>query len=535
MKSELRTTHHALQTSNSSLSSQTVVQATIILTIGILFCRILGFVREMVIAHIFGATAETDAFLIALIIPNLFAGLMANAITFAFIPVFTEYRVKQGDQDAWRITSTLINLTLVVLVIGTIVVFLTAPFIVRLIGPGLAKETQTIAIQLTRVMSPAIIFLGLIGLSTAILNSYKHFIVPAFAGLLYNTAIIGGALFLTRYHGTTGLAIGVVIGGLGHLLTQSIILVKKRGYYTLSLHLNHPGVKQIFLLVLPFLVGSITSQLNLIVDRILASGLVEGSIAALNFAVRVMGLPLSIFGIAIGVAVYPTLSQQAVEGRLDRLRNTFSEGVRMLWFITVPATVGLIVLREPIIRLLFERGAFDAAATSMTASVLLFYSLGLFAHAGNVILIRTYFSMQDTKMPVKLGVLAVALNIVLNLILVRYMGANGLALASSIAAGAHFVLLVYYLRQKLGHLDGGRIIWSSAKIVLASLVMGVVCWLALDLSRPLFADVMPLMQQLIQIGGLIIAGGISYLTMAALLRMEELGKIGRLRHIFRQR
>ena len=524
-----------MNSTNSAFSSQGVAQATIILIIGTLLSRMLGFVREMVIAHMFGATAATDAYLIAFIIPGVFAGLVAGAITVAFIPVFTEYRLKQGEEDAWKIASSLINVSVGVLILGVVFTLLAAPITVRLLAPGFDAQTQAIAVHLSRVMSPAIIFMGLIGLSTAILNSYKHFTFPAFAGLLYNVGIIGGALFLAGRFGITGLAIGVVVGAIGHLLVQSIILVKKRGYYTPSLQLNHPGIKRIAWLLLPFLVGSAAGQLNVMVDRILASGLAEGSIAALNFGVRVMGLPLGIFGAAIGVAVYPTLSQQVAEGRLDRLRNTFSEGIRMLWFVIVPASVGLIALREPLIRLLFERGAFDAVATSMTAVALFYYSLGLFAHAGIVMLVRTYFAMQDTKTPVTLGVLVVALNIGLNLILVRYMAHGGLALASSIAAAVNFLLLAYYLRKKLMYLDGQRIVRSSAKIIFASLVMGMVCWLALDLSRPLFADVMPLTQQLLQVGGLVLIGVFTYLVIAVLLRAEELGRISRLRHIFNRR
>ncbi len=517
-----------------TFSQQGVAQATIILIIGTVLSRILGFVRDMVIAHQFGAAAETDAFLIAFIIPGVFAGMVASALTVAFIPVFTEYRLKQGEEDAWRIASTLINVSVGVLILGVIFTLVTAPVIVRLLGPGLAEETREMAIHLAKVMSPAIIFMGLIGLSTAILNSYKHFTFPAFAGLLYNIGIIGGALFLGGRFGITGLAIGVVIGALGHLLVQSIILVKKKGYYTPSLNLNHPGVKKIAWLFLPFLVGSAAGQLNLMVDRILASGLVEGSISALNFGTHVMELPLGIFGVAIGVAVYPTLSQQVAEGRLDQLRNTFSQGIRVLWFVIIPASVGLIVLREPIIRLLFERGAFDAMATSMTATALLFYSLGLFAKAGIMMLARIYYSMQDVKTQVKVSVLVVALNIALNLILVRYMALGGLALASSIAASVGFLLLIYYLRKKLGYLDGQRIVRSVAKIIFASLVMGVVFWTGLNLSERFFADAIPLKYQILQVGGLVLIGLLTYFVMAVVLRMEELTKIRKLMNGFQK-
>jgi len=510
---------------NSGFSSQGTAQATVILIIGTLLGRVLGFAREMVIASMFGATAETDAFLVALIIPGFLAGVVAGTIPLAFIPVFTKYRIEQGEEDAWRIASTLINISLIILICSVVLTFLAAPVLIPMLGPGLAKGTQQMAVHLTRVMSPAIILMGLVGLSTALLNSYKHFTTPAFAVLLYNSGIIAGALILSGRFGVTSLAIGVVFGSLGQLLIQSVILAKKRSYYTFSLNLNHPGIKRIAWLLLPFLVSSATGQLNVLVDRILASGLVAGSISALNFGVRVTGLPLGIFAAAIGVAVYPTLSQQVAGGRLNQVRNTFSEGIRMLWFTIIPVSVGLIVLREPIIRLLFERGAFGGVATKMTASAVLFYSLGLFARAANVMLTRTYFAMQDTRTPVKLGVISVTVNIILNLILVRYLALGGLALASSVASTVNFLMLAYFLRKKLHCIDGYRIVKSACKSISASLVMGVTCWLTLNLSRPLFADVMPLKQQVLQVGSLAVIGLLVYLALAILLRMEELGKI----------
>jgi len=487
----------------------------------------------MAIAHIFGASAETDAYLTALIIPGVFI-TVAGVITVAFVPVFTEYRIKQGEEDAWRIASALISAFVGVFVLGGGFALLAAPTIVRLLAPGFGEQTRESAVHLLRVMSPAITFWGLSGLSAAILNSYRNFIVPALDGLLYNVGIISGTLFLSTPYGITGPAIGMVAGSLCYLLVQSIIIAKKKNYYKLSFNLAHPGVKKILWLVLPILVGSATEQLNLIVDRILASGLVEGSIAALAFGVRVTQLPLGVLAVAIGVAVYPTLSQQVSKGRLDQLSNTFSESIRMLWFGVIPATAGLIVLREPVIRLLFERGAFDPIASSMTATALLYYSLGSFACAGNVLLTRTYFAMQDIRTPVRLSALVIGLNLVLNLILIRWLGHGGLALASSIAAIAHFLMLAYLLQKKLRHIDWERIIKSACKIIFASSVMGVVCWFGMNLSERFFADVASLPRQLLQVGGLVLLGALTYLMMAILLRMEELHGIARLRHLFRQ-
>jgi len=497
-----------------SISQQRMGQAALLIAAGRLLSRIFGFIRETVIAYQFGATAQTDAYLVASVIPMALSGLVVSAVAVAFIPVFTECRLKAGEGEAWTIASAVTNLTAVFLAAGTALYLLAAPVLVPLVGPGLAPETKALAVHLSRLLAPAIIFTGLVGLAAAVLNAYRHFTYPAFAGLLYNCGMIGGALLLGSFMGISGLVLGAVAGAAAHLFALSVPLASKKNYYRLTLEgLGHPGVKRIGLLVLPFIVGSAASQLNLLVDRILASGLVEGSISALNFAVRVMQLPLGIFAGAAAAAAYPFLAEQAAGEKADDLRRTFSKGLRMLWFIVFPLSVGLIVLSQPIIRLLFERGAFDAAATKMTAVALIYYSMGIFAHAATVLLTRIYFSRQDMRTPVKLGLFAVGLNIALNLILVRYLAHGGLALAS--------FLLAYYLRPRLGHLDGRRILRSAARFAGASLLMGIAVAAGHRYSASLL-DATLLTHRLLQVGGLIALGGAVYLSTCALLRTEEL-------------
>ncbi|MEW6459356.1 MAG: murein biosynthesis integral membrane protein MurJ [Bacillota bacterium] len=508
-----------------NISRQGMGQAALLIIAGTVLCRIFGFIRETAIAYQFGATAQTDAYLVASVIPMALSGMVAVAVAVAFIPVFTEYRLKAGEGEAWTIASAVINLTALFLVAGAVLYLLAAPFLVPLLGPGLASETKALAVHLSRLLVPVIIFTGLVGLAAAVLNAYRHFTYPAFAGLLYNFGMIGGALLLGGLMGISGLVVGAVAGAAAHLLALLVPLAGKKNYYRPTLKgLSHPGVRRIGRLVLPFIVGSAAGQINLLVDRVLASGLVEGSISALNFAVRVMQLPLGIFAGAAATAAYPFLAEQAAGENADDLRRTFSEGLRMLWFVVFPLSVGLIVLAEPIIRLLFERGAFDAAATQMTAVALLYYSLGIFAHAANALLVRVYFALQDTATPVKLGLWAVGLNIVLNLILVRYLAHGGLALASSIAAAANCLLLAYYLRRRLGHLDGRRILRSAAKFAAASLVMGMAVAAAYSYSASFF-DAALLTHRLLQVGGLIALGGAVYLGAAALLRTEELARV----------
>jgi putative peptidoglycan lipid II flippase len=500
-------------------------QAALLLVAGAVLSRIFGFIRETVIAYQFGATAQTDAFLVASIVPVALSGMVAVAMTAAFIPVFTEYRLQAGEGEAWTVASAVINLTLLALAAATVLYILTAPVLVPLLAPGLAPETKSLAVRLSMLIAPTLIFTGLVGIGTAILNAYRHFTYPAFAGLLYNFGMIGGALLLGGIMGITGLVVGAVVGSAAHLLALTIPLVSQKNYYLLTLKgLGLPGVKKIGLLLLPFIIGSATSQINILVDRILASGLAEGSISALNFAVRVQQLPLGIFAGAAATAAYPFLAEQAAAQNANNdLRNTFSEGLRSLWFIVFPLSVGLMVLSEPIVRLLFERGAFDAVATRMTAIALVYYSMGIFASAASFLLLRVYFALQDTATPVKLGLCAVGLNIVLNLILVRYLAHGGLALATSIVAIAECLLLAYFLRHRLGRIDGRRIMRSTVKFSVSSIVMGVVVTVAHRYTL-LFFDPALLAHRFLQVGVLIALGGLVYIVAAALLRTEELAR-----------
>jgi len=509
----------------SKISRQPVIQATIILTVTAVASHILGLVRDMVIAQQFGASAQTDAYLVANIIPGVIMVLVATAITGAFIPVFIDYRNKHGEKEAWHVASGLINGILIFLLLSTVFTVVAAPFIVPILAPGFDTGTMALAVMLTKAMSPAIVLLGMAALFTAILHAYQHFTAPAFASLLYNVGIIAGVLLLAGRFGIAGLAVGVVIGAAGQMLAQIGVMAKKRQYYSLTLDLFHPGVKKVGWLILPLLVSSGVNQLNVIIDRFLASGLAEGSISALNFAYVVMHLPWSIFATAVGTAIFPTLAEQAAESKLDLMRKTISEGVRTVWFLMVPAAMGMIVLRESIVRVLFERGAFDAVATGMTAGALMFYAFGLIAFGGNVIMLRSFYSLQDTRTPTMIVIIMVVMKIVLSLALVDYMAQNGLALATSLAATVSFLLLLFGLRRKLQSIDGRRLAVSLAKMIFASAVMGITIWIVSNLSQPFFQSPASVWQQILQLGSLILLGIIVYSGMAALLRMEEFAKV----------
>ncbi|MBT9172003.1 MAG: putative lipid II flippase MurJ [Syntrophomonadaceae bacterium] len=506
-----------------SISKQGMGQAALLLVAGTILSRILGLVRETAIAYQFGATAQTDAYLVATIIPIALSGIIVGSLATAFIPVFTEYRLQSGEKEAWKMASGVITLALIILLAAAISFFLAAPVFISLLAPGLAAEAKALAVQLSRLLAPALFFAGTVGLASAVLHSYRHFTYPTFAGLLHNAGMIGGTLLLGGLLGISGLAIGAVAGLLANVLIILIPLAGQMKFYRPTLSgLRHPGTVKVGVMLLPFLVGSAAGQVNMLVDRILASWLMEGSIAALNFADRLIGLPLGIFAGAASTAVYPFLAEQAAARNINELRRTFSDGLRMLWFIVFPLAVGLKVLGEPIIRLLFERGAFDTAATGMTFIALFYYGLGIYAHAANALLARVFFALQDSATPIKLGLLSTGLNVVLNLILVRFMAHGGLALATSIAGTVTCILLAYALRRRLGSLDGWRLLRSVSKFAAASLLMGLTVAAAYRISAN-FISTDSLTQQILQVGGLVMLGGAVYFSAAALLRTEELG------------
>lgn len=508
-------------------SRQGMGKAALLLVIGTALSRVLGIVRETAIAYQFGATAQTDAYLVALIVPMAISSIVVGALATAFIPVFTEHRLRDGEQEAWTMGNAVINLAALILLIAAVLYFLAAPFFIALFAPGLAPETEKLAVDLSRLLSSAIIFNGLIGIANALLRSYRHFTYPAFAGLLHNLGMIGGTLFLGGMLGISGLAIGVLVGLAANLLILFVPLSHQKKLYQPTLRgLRHPGTKKIGLLLLPIIIGSAAGQINLLVDRSLASGLTEGSISALNFADRLVGLPLGIFVASATTAAYPFLAEQAALKNMHELRRIFSEGLRMLWFIVFPLVAGLLILDEPIVRLLFERGAFDAAASELTSVALFYYSLGIIAHAASAMLSSVYFALQDTATPIKLGLFSVGLNIVLNFILVGYMAHAGLALATSIAGTVTCILLAYSLRRRLGHLDGQRLLRSVAKIAAASLLMGIAVSVAYGYTAAFF-DTTIFVHQLLQVGGLIVLGGAVYFVSAALLRTEELTWLSR--------
>ncbi|MFC1868137.1 murein biosynthesis integral membrane protein MurJ [Thermodesulfobacteriota bacterium] len=443
--------------------------------------RILGLVRDMVVATFFGSGMATDAFFVAFRIPNLLRRLFAEgSLTIAFIPVFTEYLRLKSKEDAFEMARVVLTVLSVILAVVTILGVLFSPWIVRIQawgfgGTGLKYE---LTIMLTRITFPYILLISLVALFMGILNSLRHFAAPAAAPILLNVGIIGATIWISPHlsQPIVGVAMGVIIGGILQVALQIPWIIRKGISFFPRWAPNHPAVKRIGLLMLPAVFGSAIYQFNQFMGTLLASFLAEGSVSWLYYADRLVQFPLGIFAIAISTAALPSLSRQAAEKDFDKFMDTVNYSMRLTLFITIPAMAGLIILGKPIIQLFFERGAFDSLSTERTAYALVFYSLGLWAFAGTRIIVSAFYAFQDTKTPVKVAAIALIANLVFSLALMGPLKHGGLALALSIASSIQFCFLVFFLKKKMGAWDPVPVIISAGKSIIATVVMGLAIW-----------------------------------------------------------
>ena len=438
--------------------------------------RILGFVRDMVFAIYFGAGGTSDAFFAAFRIPNLLRELFAEgSMSAAFIPVLTEYRQKQGEEEAQKLVK--ITFSFIIVAVGVICLLgiIFAPSIVTVIAPGFLKfpEKFSLTVLLTRIMFPFLLFVSLAALAMGALNTKKVFFVPALAPAMLNITLIVVIVFFASIARKPILvaAVGVLIGGLMQFLFQLPSFFRKGYRLAFRPNFRHPGLKKMAILLIPATLALAVNQINILVANILASYLPSGSITYLYYSMRLIQFPIGIFGVAMGMAVLPTLSEHAVAGDMEHLREDFSFALRMLFFISVPSMAALIALREPIVNLLFQRGSFDFTATEGTAEALLFYSFGIWSIVGNRMITSSFYAMQDTRTPVKIATVGMLSNILFSLVLMGPLKHAGLALANALASWVSFSLLSFFLRRKLKRVDARRILKSFVKIGAASFVM----------------------------------------------------------------
>jgi putative peptidoglycan lipid II flippase len=505
-------------------SNRQIARASVIVMATFLVSRLLGLLRDVVIGAQFGTSGDYDAYVAAFRIPDIIYTLIAGGILVsAFLPTFTSYLAKEDRTGAWRLASAVINLVVVVLAAVAFVAALLAEPIVRyLLAPGFGPEAQALTVQLIRLLLiPPIIF-GVSGVVMGILYAHQSFWLPGLAPSMYNLGIIFGALVLAPALGVFGLAIGAIIGALLHLLIQVPGLRRVKMQYSTRLAVRDPGVQEVIRLMIPRMFGVAVVQLTFLVETILASWLATGAVSALNYAWRVMLLPQGVVAQSVATAAFPTFADQYARGQLAQLRSTLAATVRSILFIAIPAAIGLLVLREPIVQLLFQRGQFTATSTAIVAMALGGYALGLIGHSGVEILARAFYALHDTKTPVLLGILALGIDLVMGLSLINVLGVLGLALANMTAASIEMILLIVVIRRRLGGLDDRRVALSALRTTAAAALMGLAVWGFLVVTASTNVTVRAF-------GGMIVGAGV-YFVAAWLLRSEELhGALGMIR------
>ena len=442
--------------------------------------RILGYVRDMLIAWSFGAGIYADAFIVAFRIPNLFRRLVGEgALGMPFIPLFHDYDRRQGRQRALNLAVVILRRTALLLLVLVLLGMVFSPAIVRVLAPGFGASADQLqlTIELTRVMFPYILLVGLVALSMGVLNAMGHFTAPALAPLALNVAMITAILVGVGLASSMALrvgilAVGVVAGGALQLGLQVTPLVRYGVRFWESPRPETDGLGRFGHSALPVMLGGATYQINVLLGTLLASYLAAGSVSYLFYADRLVQFPLGIFAISAVTLMMPDLSRQAAEQQLDAMKESFSHALRLVWFVTLPAMVGLIVLREPIVAILFERGAFSSNSTRLTADALLWYSTGLWAYAALRLLLAMCYALQDAYGPLKAAALSLMVNLGAGILLMQTMGHGGIALAAALSAMLNVVLLTVMLRRRIGPLGGWKMVPAISRIVACSVLMG---------------------------------------------------------------
>lgn len=451
----------------------TVARATAIIIVFTVLSKILGFVREMALAYVFGAGAATDAFLVASTIPAIIFAVLGGALTAGAVPLFTAYRARWGEKEAWRLFSVMVT-ALLVLLLGFVA--LGEPLsrqLVWLIAPGLPQGTAERAAGLTSVVLPGVIFFSLANLYYGLLNANNIFGPPALGPVLTNVVLITGILAGARF-GIAAAAWGTLAGYAAAYALQVPYLRRVGFRYRPAWDIKHPGIAEAGAMLGPVLVGTGLGQIYLIIDRILASGLAQGSISALNYAQKVALLPQGVLAGALATALFPLLAERAaVQSEADYAR-ALVRGVSVTLIMTLPLAVLLVVLARPTVEVLFMRGAFDARAAAMTTLALAFFGVGMVGQCINPILTRGFYARQDSVTPLKCAVVAIGLNLVLSLILIHPLKHGGLALANSLAATFNIFQLSWLLKRSTGGLVSFAGMRRDAlKVVVASLACGL--------------------------------------------------------------
>jgi len=486
--------------------------------------RIIGYLRDVVVAAIFGAGFQTDAFYVAFRIPNLLRRLFAEgSLAAIFVPVFSEYLEsgdRRGARDALRSSFTVLFIILV-FVVALGVIF--SPWLVKIFAYGFNQKTFDLAVYLNRLVFPYVLFISLTALAMGVLNSVRHFFAPAFSPVLFNLCIIASALFFYKELEVpvVSLCFGVLCGGVLQLLLHLFYLHRKKFMFGFTKSLNHPAVRKLALLMFPQLFGIAVYNLNILVNTQYASFMSSGTVSYLYFAERIIEFPLGVVAVSLATVTLPALSGYAAREDYGGFGSEYLSLLRRMLFIIVPAMVGIIVLRVPLCNFLYQHGQFDYVAVINTSQAILGYGFGLFAVGGIRVTVPAFFALQDTKTPVKIAFFCFLLNAVCGFVLgfVFSLDHFGLALASSISSVANFVLLVFLLNRRMGGFLSRDVILFSLKVFALSIVMGFAVWGVAGLSS--WSETGFSLQKMLSMVASVGAGVILYFLLARLTGIKE--------------
>jgi putative peptidoglycan lipid II flippase len=504
-------------------ASQTLARAGLIVTVAFLISRILGYVRVVVIGTTFGITGELDTFFAAFRIPDLIFQLVAaGALSSALIPIVSGLLATGEEPRAWRVVSTVANLVLAVLLVLAIIVFIAAPVLVPIITPGFDGQQLEKTIELTRIMLLSPIFLALGAIATSALNARGRFAASAIAPIVYNVGIIVGAVGLAPFMGVDGLAVGVVLGSVAHLLVQLRPLARIGFDFSPSIDLAEPLARRALVLMAPRALGMGASQITFVAMTAFASTLAPGSVSAFNIAMTLLQIPLGVIGVPLGIVILPTLSRELASGAVGRYLGLISRALGLLLFVMLPIAALGMVLRQDVVTLLFGYGQFTPEAVVLTADTLLVFLIGLAAHALIAVLARAFYAAQDTVTPVAAAIIAVVVNVSVGWLTVATFGLQGLAFAIAAGAWIEAGILVVILRRRYPAVELGPVALTFARAALGSAVAAALALAVLaGADAAVGADPgLPLVLVRTVLAALV--GGVGYLAMSSVLRVPEL-------------
>ena len=503
-----------------------------IVGIAVLCSRLLGLARELILARLFGAGLAMDAFKVAFRIPNLLRDLFAEgALSTAFVTVFSKKTATGDDASAWALANKVATLATIVLSVLVLCGVLLAPSVVDTLAGGFAPEKAALTVLLTQIMFPFILLVSLAALTMGLLNSKDVFGAPAMASSFFNIGSIAGGVGLAWWidpsfgpKALIGLSIGTLIGGCAQLVAQFPALYKVGYRFRPDFRWNDEGVRHVLRLMWPAVIAASAVQVNVMVNSKFASHIPgDGPVSWLDYAFRLMQLPLGLFGVAIGTVTLPLVARHAAAGDNHALRATIARGLRLGLLLTVPSTLGLVFLADPIISLIYESGKFDAAATHQTAAALQFYAVGLAAYSGIKVLAPAFYAIDKRTTPMLVSFGAIGVNLLLNWLFTFKlgMGHRGLALSTGCVAIGNFVALYALMRSATGSLETGRLLAGLGKLLLAGACLGAVCfwgaqWLASDWAS------LGKLARAVELCGVIAAAGVVFFAAASLLGVEEM-------------